>query len=498
MDVYLKYACAIVAFQNSLKRPDEITEEMIDVEIDNSLNKLYLHTKDDAKVCTTGKFRFASKDMLPDFLENYNKVKSSMKIAVHLPIPDLDKKKFLTEIVNNFDSLFDSKKNLKESNFILFNSQSYLSRNCPNGYKLPTWERKLYFLAHITPYKASYKVKEGDAQNKYAIYVDLEFPLLIKYVQIFIEHWKEFNQDIFEVNVNKTSKGFYEPQKINYSVKGKFHSGVQAPLLKFQVLKFITQIRVTAKLDDEDELYERLADATLYELNVKKKTAEQFNLNNHLIGFAIDDKISDFIETIFSSFYHTYKDIKSGNPKSYEKKMSELVYGVLNIFKSPKNKNNINYVNQFRIKYINHNVNYKNYIDIMETILKLSNSKELIDAIKEIGQTIKSAMWSHTYKWATENKKSDQQRNEHYDDVCRDMQFTISAMNDLTSFLKLSTNIQRRLGRTVSTEKLFPILISEPEVLKDVRNLLNFYLAQPSEKKEVKEPKVEEEFELLD
>jgi hypothetical protein len=486
MDVYLKNALAVISAKNGLTSIEEITEEMIDLEIDFSMNKLFLYTTDNSKIVDKGVFIFAPKSELPNLLQNYDKIKGNIKIPPHLLISNLNKKSFLTIVVSKFDSLW--KDNLSESNFVLFNSQSYLSKNGTNGYKIPIFERKLYFLSQITPYKASFTNMKGE---KCGIFVDIEFPLLVKYMEIFIEHWNSFNQDSYIANVNKETKTFFNPQSINFDIKRRFNN-TESPLIKFQILPFLTKIRTKAYLYDEIELYDKLTHAILYEINVDKKNAQQFNLNKYLIDFAIDDKITDFVKVMVDSFYRTYKEINKG---VYEKRFSEMVYVLLNTFKSPSHKDNIKHINQLRLTYTNYNVNYENFIEIMETILKINNPTELITIVKKIAHSIKTGVWSHTHNWATENNKNlPKEKREHYDMTIRDMQFNISAMTSLTSFLSLSTNIKRRIGWSVDTEGLFDILIKNPNILTDLKDLLNFFLSQPY-KKVIEEAPLEDEVE---
>lgn len=492
MDVYLKYAAAIVAAKNNLNCIGEITDAMIDAEIEESLQKLFLYTDDDYNVVDEGRFMFASKEKLTDIHTNYDKVKKKIKLSVHVTCSDIDRKSLLTTIINNYENLW--KGDTTEANFILFNSQSYLSKNGTGGYSIPIWERKLYFLAQITPYKAAYSTSD----NKFAIFVDLEFPLLVKYIDLFIKNWNIRNQDIFIAKVNKTSKNFYNPpqNKINYEIKHQ-HKDIEAPILKFQVLHFLTDIRNIASLLGEEELYNKLAHTTLYELNIEKKSAQPFSLNKYLIEFAKEDKITDFILIILSSFYNTNKEIREENKKGYEKKMSEMMYGLTSMLKIPQHKDNLKHINQFRLNYINNNeFTYKNYLEIMETILKINNSKEIIEATKEVANSIKTGIWSYSNKWVEENKKSKKDMYDFRDMTIRDMQFTISAMTKLNDFLQLSINIKRRIGWSVSTEHLFNMLIENPTIFGDLKSLLNFYLSQPSEKKVATEEKVDEILEL--
>src|ERR1035437_7070572 len=103
MDVYLKYALAIVAVKNNVTSIDEITNEMIDNEIDESLDKLFLYTEDDYKTCDKGRFTFVPKSKLPELLKSYDKIKGKLKISIHLLIDDMRKFDFLKILVNNCD-----------------------------------------------------------------------------------------------------------------------------------------------------------------------------------------------------------------------------------------------------------------------------------------------------------------------------------------------------------------------------------------------------------
>lgn len=475
MDVYLKYAYAVVAANNNLNKIEDITDDMIDAEIEESLNYLLLYTDDNPKVVNEGNFYFASKEKLKnEILPQIDKLEKRIKLAVHITISNMNRKKFIKEVINNYNNIFTG--DVSESNFILLNSAAYISKNYPNGYKIPIRERKLYLLAQITPYKASYCNNNGD--NKYAIFLHLEFPLLVKYVELFKRHWENRNQDVYISKVNEESRRFSNPpqNKINYDIKRQYFDENEAPLLKYQVLHFLTDIRNEAHFIDEIELYNKLANAVLYELDVNKKKAVPFNLNKHLIQYAVDDKITDLILCLWESSRRTYGEVKS-----------EMVYGIHTVFNSPENKNNLRYINSFRINYVNQrNFNYNNYIEIMEKILGLNNKKEIIEQTKTIANSMKSKIWSFSFTWVDENKKPkiDKFVREKYDDTVRDMQYLISAIRNITDFLKLSTNINRRIGANINVEELFNEIIENEKILSDVKELLNFYLSQPYEKRE--------------
>ena len=478
MDVYLKYAYAVVAANNNITNIDDITDEMIDVEIEESLNKLLLYTDDNSKVVSEGRFYFASKEKLKtEILPKIKKLGNTIKLAVHVTITNMNRSKFIKEVIDNYDKLFTG--DVSESNFILLNSAAYISKNHPSGYKIPVRERKLYLLAQITPYKASYCTNDGD---KYAIFVNLEFPLLVKYVELFKRNWENRNQDVYISKVSEESKYFLNPpqNRVNYDIKRKYFEENETPLLKYQVLHFLTDIRNIAYFLDEIELYNKLANAVLYELDVNKKKAVPFNLNKHLIQYAVDDKITDLILCLRESSRRTYGEVKS-----------EMVYSIHTVFNSPENKNNLRYINSFRINYVNQrNFNYNNYIEIMEKILELNNKKEIIEQTKTVANSMKSRIWSFSFTWVKENKKpkTDDERlkfaREKYDDTVRDMQYLISAIRNITDFLKLSTNFNRRIGANINIEELFYEIIENEKILSDVKELLNFYLSQPHEKRE--------------
>jgi len=289
MDVFIKHAYAVILAQKNIygaETIEAVTEDMIDSEIKKSLEYVSYYSSEDSKSIEKTNFDIVSHNQILDMLKNKKLNGNNVKLLQHLTISPKSKKAFYEKT---------SEQHIKNScyglNFPLFSSTTYISKNTLSGFNINDFNKKLYFLAHLTPYKPSYF--KGSSTT---IYMDLPLHLLIQYVTIFIEEWKNYNLNrTIETNKVKGTDSYYYPRIVNFPTPEKYYkSSSDLFYVKLYALSYFDNLRELAKIYGYNELYEKLGNGSIVEVNTDTPM-QVFKLTKELVELTENHQLSELL-----------------------------------------------------------------------------------------------------------------------------------------------------------------------------------------------------------
>lgn len=475
MDVFIKYAYAVILAQKNIygaEKIEEITEEMIDSEIEKSFDFIAYFSDDNPKIKEKSNFNIYSQNQILSVVNENNK--NNVKLLQHLCVSPKTKVVFYKSSIE---------KHLKDRcgglNFSLFSATTYISKDGLGGFNLNQFEKKLYFLAHITPYKPSFF-----KTSPTTIYMDLPMDLLVQYVKIFIEEWKNFNlnktieTDAVRDGNDRLTQFYHYPKVVNFPTPEKYYrTSSDVFYIKLYALSYFDQFKELAKIYGYDKLHEKLGEGSIVEISVDTPM-RVFKLSKELVELTENNQLLELLVALKKSFTYTYGD-KSN------KQISTFTYAILKMLKDLKNTDNIRIINDFKIKFYKFTGHFDNdkFLNTMKKLFGYNLPAEIIDEIIDVVKIIKGGIYTTAKEKTKDNPSKLYDMIDHSTD---DIAYSIKAMNNLSAMLKLPENIKRRAGRNINIANIFNYLAENPQNFNDVKNVINFYLYQKlNDKKEV-------------
>jgi len=478
MDIFIKYALAVVAYKNKLSDISlQYTnlEKLVDAEIIDSLDYCFLATNNNPKYDDKAKYKFINHNLITNF--------TNVKPGVHVLVSSKD----LNQLKSFNFKTYVWNRSINKFEFCLFNSRSYLSSRDLRSYSVPTLEKKLYFLTQITPYKPAFQFYEDKIHHHRTIFLDLDMPNLILYIKEFATNWKKFTQDNFEATVYKDRKDFFPPEgnKINYDIKYVFGNYFSpelhgCELYKFQTLNFFGEILNSIAIkknynQTSNNLFQELnSNPTIYEISIennKSNSIKILNINSFLLDNIRENNIFGFVGNFVHSLNFEY-EIKKGSANikkindEYKIKFESLTRLLFRFFKTPTLEKVSKILITFNIKKYNEKHNDKFMKILNQTAENEGLSKEIRDGIEEYINNIKGFIY-HKIKENTKIKNKeeeiDRQINLLYYNV-------ISKIISRDDFLKMSLNVKRRFGYPSDISKFKNYFYENPNKISDFRN----------------------------